>query len=263
MVALYRLCRPLDYRRAEAGLERIVEMPTRRRFRPTLWPTVFTIPALIMLLTLGTWQLDRLKWKRALIANFETKIAQPLVLAPESVSDWDAWRFRRVTITGVYQHEKEILITGKTFEGTAGFHVVTPFLADDGRVILVNRGWIPEKLSERKQRPETLIQGLVKVEGILRQDKRRGYFVPDNEPKNEVWLYVDTDVMSRHREIVPVAGYYIDAIRRRGAYALPIGATTEITVRNEHLQYAMTWYLLAATLGVIYVIYHYRRPDDE
>ncbi|MBM85068.1 MAG: surfeit locus 1 family protein [Rhodospirillaceae bacterium] len=238
-------------------------MPTRRRFQPTLWPTIITVPALIVLVALGTLQVDRLQWKSALIENFETMVSQPLVPPPQSVSDWKTWRFRRVSMTGVYQHQKEILLTGKTFEGTAGFHVITPFLVRDGRIILVNRGWVPDKLSERERRPETLIQGLVKVEGILRQDKRRGYFVPDNEPNNEVWLYVDTDEMSRHREIVPVASYYVDAIRRPGPYALPIGATTEVTVRNEHLQYAITWYLLAATLAVIYFIYHYRRPDEE
>ena len=106
MVELQLRHRPLKYWQGKAGLERIFEMPTRRKFRPTLWPTVFTIPALITLIALGTWQVDRLKWKRELIANFETKIAQPLVLPPESVSDWNTWRFRRVTITGVYQHER-------------------------------------------------------------------------------------------------------------------------------------------------------------
>jgi len=108
-----------------------------------------------------------------------------------------------------------------------------------------------------------MTSGLVDLIGILRLDKRRGYFVPDNEPANEVWLYVDTEQMARHRSIFPVAAYYVDALRQPGPYKLPIGAVATISLRNEHLQYAMTWFLLAATLAVIYVIYHMRREEDD
>lgn len=238
-------------------------MASGRRFRPTFWPTLFTVPALMVLIGLGAWQIERLNWKNALVDTFDARMALPPVAAPLSIESMDAWRYRRVELVGVYQHQKEILMTGRPFEGTAGFHVLTPFLLRDNRIIIVNRGWVPEKLRASKDRPETLIEGLVTVQGIIREDKRRGSFVPDNEPRNEVWLYVDTDQMASHRDIVPVAPYYVDAIRAEGPYQLPIGASTEIKVRNEHLQYAVTWFLLAGTLLVIYVIYHFRRPEDE
>ena len=238
-------------------------MSSGRRFRPTFWPTLFTIPALLVLIGLGSWQVERLRWKTELVETFDAQIAQEPVTAPATIENIDRWQYRRVRLVGVYQHDKEILMTGRTFEGNAGFHVLTPLLLNDDRIIIVNRGWVPEKLRARKSRPETLIEGLVTVLGIVREDKRRGAFVPDNEPKNEVWLYVDTNQMAAHREIVPVAPYYVDAIRAPGPYVLPIGASTEIAVRNEHLQYAATWFLLAGTLLVIYVIYHYRRPEAE
>lgn len=238
-------------------------MSSGRRFRPTLWPTLFTIPALLVLVGLGSWQIERLQWKSQLVETFDARIALEPAAAPVAIDDMNKWRYRRIRLDGVFQHDKEILMTGRTFEGSAGFHVLTPMLLKDDRVVIVNRGWVPEKLRSRDKRPETLVDGLVTVMGILREDKRRGAFVPDNEPRNEVWLYVDTNEMASHREIVPVAPYYIDAIRDPGPYVLPIGATASITVRNEHLQYAMTWFLLAGTLLVIYVIYHYRRPEDE
>ena len=238
-------------------------MSSGRRFRPTFWPTLFTIPALLVLIGLGSWQVERLNWKSQLIDLFDTRIAQDPVEPPASLENVKKWKYRRVQLVGVFQHEKEILMTGRTFEGSAGFHVLTPMLMQDDRIIIVNRGWVPEKSRARGKRPETLIEGLVTVLGIVREDKRRGPFVPDNEPQNEVWLYVDTHQMASHREIVPVAPYYVDAIRAPGPYVLPIGASTEIAVRNEHLQYAVTWFLLAGTLLVIYVIYHCRRPEDE
>jgi surfeit locus 1 family protein len=234
-----------------------------RRFRPTLWPTLFTVPALIVLIGLGAWQVERLRWKNELIETFDTRMAMPAVEAPAKIENMAEWQYRRVTLTGVFQHQKELLMTGRPFEGNAGFHVLTPLLLSDDRIILVNRGWVPEKLRDPTKRPETQVEGLVTVEGIVREDKRRGTFVPDNEPKNEVWLYVDTHQMAAHRDIVPVADYYVDAIRPPGPYTLPIGASAELSVRNEHLQYAVTWFLTAGTLLVIYVIYHFRRPEDE
>lgn len=233
-----------------------------RRFRPTLWPTLFTIPALIVLIGLGAWQIERLQWKNALIETFDARMALPAVDAPERIASMADWTYRRVKLVGVYQHQKEILLTGRTFEGNAGFHVLTPLLLSDDRIIMVNRGWIPEKFRDQAKRADTLVEGLVTIEGIVREDKRRGTFVPDNEPENEIWLYVDTHQMAAHREIVPVADYYVDAIRPPGPYSLPIGASTELSVRNEHLQYAVTWFLLAGTLLVIYVIFHLRRPED-
>ena len=238
-------------------------MSSGRRFRPTFWPTLFTIPALLVMIGLGTWQVERLRWKSDLVETFDTRMAQEPVEAPAAIEDYDQWRYRRVKLVGVFQHDKEILMTGRTFEGSAGFHVLAPLLTQDDRIVLVNRGWVPENLRAREKRPQTLVEGLVTINGILRQDKRRGPFVPDNEPKNEVWLYVDTDEMASYRAIVPVAPYYVDAIRAPGPYVLPIGASTEIAVRNEHLQYAITWFLLAGTLLVIYVIYHFRGPEDE
>jgi len=115
-------------------------MSQPRRFRPTLWPTVFTIPALIVLVGLGLWQVDRLQWKTALIETFEARVAEAPAPPPQAVDDIEPWRYRRIQLRGVFQHEKEFLITGKTFEGTAGFHVITPMLLEDDRIILVNRG---------------------------------------------------------------------------------------------------------------------------
>ena len=86
--------------------------------------------------------------------------------------------------------------------------------------------------------------------------------MPDNEPQNNVWLYINSDQMAKKSQVGPIANYYIDVLREPGPYALPIGARGSIKMRNEHLQYALTWYFLALSLLVIYVIYHYR-PDEN
>ena len=230
----------------------------RRQFRPTLWPTVVTLPTLAVLVGLGVWQLERLEWKTGLITLFEERVSAMAVAPPDRIDDIENWRYRRIAVSGNFLHDREIQITGKPFKGSAGFHVVTPLQMTGGRIVLVNRGWVPENRRTPAFRPETLVAGPVRVEGILREDRRRGYFVPDNEPANDAWLYVDTAQIAAHHRLDAVVPYYIDAIRPGASRALPIGASTEITVRNEHLQYAITWFLLAASLAVIYVLYHYR-----
>ena len=233
------------------------------KFKPTMGPTLFAVPTFVILILLGSWQVQRMSWKQDIIASFEQQMAKQPVMPPLGIKKDTDWRYTRVRAKGRFLHDKEILLTGRTFEGTAGFHVVTPFLFDGGRIVLVNRGWVPEKLRERKSRPQTTPTGIVVMEGILREDNRKGYFVPENEPKNEVWLYVNTKQIAEYREIGLVPGYYIDELRAPGPYKLPIGAAGKIEIRNEHLKYAVTWFLLAITLLAVYIIYHTRKREDD
>mgnify|MGYP001157008333 FL=1 len=235
---------------------------SQRRFKPTLWPTVFTIPSLIILIALGSWQVHRMNWKNSIIETVEKRISGKPIDAPILLKNIERWRYKRVAVVGTFLHEKEFAITGKPFEGTAGFHLITPLKMSNGKTILVNRGWIPEKLRARNTRQETLVGGKILVEGIIREDKRKGYFVPENEPRNEVWLYVNTQQMAMHRQLGPTVNYFIDQFRKPGPYRLPIGASEDVEIRNEHLQYALTWYFLAISLLIIYFLYHYRTDEN-
>ncbi len=115
------------------------------KFRPTLWPTVFTIPALIVLLGLGTWQVDRLHWKEGRIAERTARttaapIALPAAgtqLSAAALADLD---FRHGAATGVFLHEREMYLAARTMEGSVGYQIVTPLQLADGSVVLVNRG---------------------------------------------------------------------------------------------------------------------------
>lgn len=233
-----------------------------RRFRPTFWATFFTLFSVAFMLSLSYWQVQRLAWKTALIEQFESRVDAPPVALPGSIDAIENWRYKRSRLEGRYLHDKEILVTGKPFNGTAGFHLITPMKLVDGRTVLVNRGWIQLKRNGPVDTTPMHIEGVQTVDGLIRQDRLKGYFVPDNEPENEVWLYVDTAEMAAARDLGPVLPYYVDRLRDTGPLVMPIGAEGEIHVRNEHLTYAATWALLALTLIVIYVIYHLK-PEDE
>ena len=94
------------------------------QFRPMLWPSIFSIVTFIILCSFGTWQLKRLYWKEALIKLYYSKsiksITDPAELEKSSINE-----FKSIGILGRFMHSNEIYITGKTYEGNAGFHVIT------------------------------------------------------------------------------------------------------------------------------------------
>src|SRR5262245_31425790 len=108
-------------------------------FRPTLWPTLFTIPTLIVLLGLGTWQLERLHWKEALIAERTARttalpISVPAPSVPLPAEVLDELDYFHATVVGQFLHDREMYLAARTMEGSVGFQIVTPLLRSDGSI---------------------------------------------------------------------------------------------------------------------------------
>jgi surfeit locus 1 family protein len=227
-------------------------------FRPFLWLTVVTLPALLVLVGLGTWQLGRLQWKNDLIDSFEARVAAPPVAVPAGEAAIDPIEFRQLDLTGRFLHDKEIFLTGRTYEGNAGFHVVTPFELADGRLILINRGWVSEGYKDPAKRAFSRVDGPTTVAGILRKPGQKGYFVPENEPAKGFWFTLVPAEINAHLGLGTVAidSFYADAIRTSAVVTLPIAAKTELNLRNAHLSYALTWYGIALALIGVYVAFH-------
>jgi len=229
------------------------------KLRPLFWPTAVALPALLVLLWLGTWQVQRLEWKNQLIANFESRAtAAPIdlptaPLAPEL-------EFRRLALTGSFDHSQEVFMTGRTYEGNAGFHIVTPFTLTDGRVVLVNRGWVSESYRDQTKRPFTLTEGEITIPAILRLPGKKGYFVPENEPENGFWFTLVPSQIVTHLGLDGVAEseFYAATVRTSDKIELPIAARTKTNLRNSHLGYAITWYGIACALIGVYLAFHHQ-----
>ncbi len=230
--------------------------------RLTLWPTVFLIPALAMLVGLGIWQLQRLEQKTALIARIEAGLSAEPARLPATLSDPEAWHYRRVLLEGEFLHDRELFLSGRTFDGRPGLHVVTPLrrAGAGGQVLLVDRGWVPLDRRDRGARAEGLPQGVVPVTGIARVPPKRGWMQPDNDPEANLWFWLDLDAMADAAAVGPVPGLIVEADAMAGA--LPIGGRTRLDIPNNHLQYAITWFSFAVILLVIFVLYH-RRPRNH
>ena len=230
------------------------------KFRPFLWLTIVTLPALLMLIGLGSWQLQRLQWKNDLISSFEARSTADAITIPAANAELDDLEFRNLALYGVFQHDKEIFLTGRTYEGNAGFHVVTPLLLDDGRTILINRGWVSEDYRDPAKRAFSQINGKTSVAGILRRPGVKGYFVPENEPENGFWFTLVPSQINQHLGLGDAAidQFYADALRTSDVVTLPIAAKTKLNLRNAHLSYAITWYGIALALIGVYLAFHYQ-----
>ena len=236
-----------------------------RRFRPGLAATISTLIAVAIMVGLGTWQVERLAWKNALIERIESGLRAapaPLPARVENPADWD---FRRVSVTGQFLHDHELDLAARSLNGRIGYQIVTPLKRDDGTLVLVNRGWVPLEKRDPGSRPEGLPAGTVTVEGVARVPAERGWMQPDNDPAANMWFWYDIPAMAAQAgastgEALPVVIEAGDAANPGG---FPIGGQTNVNIANNHLQYAFTWYSLAITLIVIYFVFHWRRGSKE
>lgn len=238
------------------------ELP-RRKFRLTLWPTVFTIPALALLIALGSWQMQRLHWKEAIIVEREAALARAPLSVASIAGAGDALWFRPVSATGVFLHDSEIYMDGKSYRSNPGGQVITPLRLDRGGVVFINRGWVPRALRDPAQRAAGQIAGTVTVTGILRSSGRKSDWIPENIPTKDEWYSVDVDPMAKRLGLVGVRPFYIEAGATANPGGWPMGRKPVILLSNNHLQYALTWYSFAVVLLVIYFLYHYKRPEDQ
>jgi len=235
------------------------------RFRPQFWPTLFTVPVLLILLGLGCWQIERLHWKEGLIAQRRAALSAPAVPVPDSAEKARGLEFRHVTDAGVFLYDREVLVWATAEDGAGGYEVLTALREADGRNVFVNRGFIPTALKDRSTRQASEVAGTVEVVGLLRLPPASppSWFVPDNRPALGEWFWIDLRAMAAAERLDDVAPFTIDAAAAPNPGIWPKGGVTRLALPNHHLQYAVTWFSLAVALLVIYVVYHLRRPGSR
>jgi surfeit locus 1 family protein len=229
------------------------------QFRPRLWPSLAALAALIVLVSLGTWQVERLRWKEGLIAERTARLVAPAELLPAE-ADWPAWEFRRVEVRGTLRHDLEQLFGASGHGGQVGHHVLTPLLRPDGSALLVDRGWVPADKAHPAARREGQVEGAVTITGIARYrgENTANWFTPANQPGQGMWFSYDLPALEQALglALLPVV---VEADDRPNPGGLPVGGLTHIELTNNHLQYAITWYGLALTLVAVYVSFSLRR----
>lgn len=228
------------------------------------WPSFWALLAFILLLGLGTWQVERLGWKERLIAERHAAVTAPPAALPTTLAEAQGLEYHHVAATGTFLNDHELFLGATDRDGHAGYHVITPLRLADGAVLLVDRGFIPENRKKPASRAQGELAGTVTVTGLVRlaPSAKPAWFLPDNSVERNYWIWVDIPAMAKAARLERVLPFYIDADATPNPGGLPIGGQTRLELPNNHLQYAITWYALAAALVVIYIIFARRRRAE-
>ncbi|WP_394344597.1 SURF1 family protein [Aliirhizobium smilacinae] len=235
----------------------VLDTPARRAVgdrRPrTILAAILVLVSLAILLTLGTWQVERLHWKEGLLADIaERRAAEPVSLSEieHRAAAGEDIEYRRVSLSGTFDHASERHFFA-TFEGRTGFYVYTPLTLSDARIILVNRGFVPYEMKEPATRAAGEVAGEQTITGYARAKLvgKPSSLVPDNDLAKNIFYWKDLDAMAASAGLSKVIPFFVDAdgtVQNPGGW--PKGGVTQFDLPNSHLQYAMTWYGLAAAL---------------
>lgn len=231
-----------------------------RASRSQWLPAAVTAIVALFCLSLGVWQLERLQWKTNLIAERRAAMQAAPVPPPRSPEEARLLEFHPVIAEGVFLNDKEIYLgAASPGGGEPGLQVLTPLRLTDGRIVFVDRGFIPSALKNPAKRSAGQLAGPVRVTGLLRLPHGRpGWLVPNNRPDLNYWFWVDLPALAEATGLSDVASFYIDADATPNPGGWPKGGVTPINLPNDHLQYAITWFALAVAAVAVYVVWRHQ-----
>jgi surfeit locus 1 family protein len=245
--------------------------PLRAGRRGLLLPGLAALAAFLVLLGLGTWQLQRKAWKEGLIATLTERLAAPPAPLPDR-AQWpqlarDEIEFRRVVFPAEFLHDREALVysIGSSLRAGVptgpGYLVFTPARLPNGGIMMVNRGFVQEALRDPKTRAEGQIMGAVEVVGVIRWPDAPSIYAPAADPGRNLWFSRDPAAIAAAKGL-EAAPFYVEQEAPTPAGGWPLPARLQPNLPNNHLQYVVTWYGLALALLAVFVAWAVRRRAE-
>jgi surfeit locus 1 family protein len=244
----------------------------RRQPRSWLGLLLPAIVAFAIFIGLGVWQIERKAWKEALIASLTARLAAPAIALPEAGGwpqlDRATDEYRHVTFSAAFDNSREALVfaAASAFRPDVadlgpGYWVFTPARLSGGGIVMVNRGFVPDGRKDAKSRPGGELSGPVDIMGAMRWPETRHWFTPNDDPGHNLWFTADPAAMAAAKGIgqAPQAGpdqvapFYIEQETPAPPGGLPEPGKLVVELPDSHLQYALTWFGLAAVLVGVFV----------
>jgi surfeit locus 1 family protein len=225
------------------------------------------IPALIgfiVLIGLGTWQIQRKGWKEGLIARLDAQLAAPPIALPLPATwaklDRTDDEYRRVTFQAAFDNSKESLMfaapsTLRPDVSSPGYWVFTPAQLANGGTVMVNRGFVPDGRQDPASRLQGQTAGPVEIVGSMRWPETHHWFTPADEPTKNLWFTADPQSMAAAKGLGAVAPFYVEQESPVPPGGLPKPGKLVVTLPDNHLQYALTWFGLALVLVIWFAVW--------
>ncbi|WP_417905093.1 SURF1 family protein [Candidatus Tisiphia endosymbiont of Micropterix aruncella] len=216
-----------------------------------LLPLLLTILAFVILLSLGFWQIARLQEKELFLSSMKNNLNNP----PIDIKTLSGHKlYAKIRANGHFLVGKNLHLYGRRSMSTEkdGYYLVTPFQTDDNKIILVVLGWFAGR---HKENIDNIINNSMEITGVILPGEKTKLFVLDNDVKNNVWFTLDltqgSDVLGLKLE-----DFYLimEGNNNRSDILKSLSIENLLNVRNDHLEYAITWFALAISLAVIFVI---------
>jgi len=237
-------------------------MPLQTGSRRRLLPVSILLVLALAFAALGVWQIERLAWKEALIADVDRALhAAPIPATAIPAGDISRLVYHRVALSGRFVPAATVLATATSTLGN-GYWVMVPLAVPAQKPVWINRGFVP--MGTRLDAARAAIPtGTVSVVGLVRPSEPHGTFLRANQPEAERWYARDLPVMAARRGVAAETRYFLDAQietpRPTGAL-VPVPGLTVVAFPNNHLSYALTWFALCAlSLGAAIMVWRKAR----
>jgi len=233
----------------------------RRPRTGLLIPCLFALAAFIAFVELGTWQIHRKAWKEELIETLEQRLSATAVALPArerwATLDPTDDEFRRVKFTAAFVPGEQALVysSGSALRSDAtgpGYWAFAPARLKTGGTVVVNRGFVPEG---RQGVAGATYDEPVELIGVMRWPEQRSFFAPKDDPARNLWFVRDPVAIATGKGWGAVAPFFVELESPQPPGDLPHAGVIKVNLRNEHLQYAITWYGLAAVVVVMFAFW--------
>jgi len=220
--------------------------------------------AVIVMIFMGLWQLDRLDTKQKLNQEVKERTAATLLPIEEVVAANDQWavgeslKFRRVTAAGEYRDEDSVLIRNRSLNGAPGYWILTPLFIKEDLAVIVNRGWIP--LNAEDFSPETV--GEVRISGLIRETIEASGLQKSDRPDGVLESFGRVD-LKRYQEQLSYGIYPVFIqLEFQEPETQDQGLPLKLEIPNfddgPHLNYAIQWFCFAAVFAIGYPVVLWR-----
>ena len=232
----------------------------------------FTLAMVALFVGLGVWQLQRRTGKHALIAALSERLAAAPAPLP-SPAQWSALtpakdEFRRVSFAATYQPRTDAMVYSSgsgirediSGPGTWAF---MPARLPGGETVVVNAGFVQNTMQDREQQDRAVARLVtnqpVTLTGYIRFPEAAGLLTPPENPAKRLWFTRDHLAMARalgwSGDGKPIAPFYIDLEQPVPASGIPKPGALDVRLKDDHLQYAVTWFALAGAVVIAFGVW--------
>ena len=233
-------------------------------FCPRLITTIFAVIFFLLFIYLGFWQLDRAEQKREFQSFYNERHQEEIInLNNNLISNTSDFLWRRVSATGIFLEEQQILLDNQVNAGQAGYYVYTPFkIKNSPDIFLINRGWVPVGKDRNKSPKLIFTEGEVTIEGVFKEEPRTGVLLMENKAEKiedgvtRFQKIVISEISDKTKiNLFP----YVIRLLSESKHGYIRNWKLRNSGENVHIGYAYQWFAFATTLFIIYFVLNIKR----